>query len=148
MTRKALRSIGAALVGLLLFAQLAVAAYACPGLPSEHGIGLQVAYASSGNDGMSNRLASTVEDQVIDCADMAQQSAPASSNLCAEHCHYGQQSNQAPTIIVPAALINERYSVPVLREPASVPRQAATDENSPVATRPPPHAILHCCFRI
>ena len=134
MTRKALTSISVGLVGLLLFAQLAIAAYACPGLLSE--------------GGTSSHLAATSGDQVINCDDMAaQQSAPASNNLCAEHCRYGQQSDQTPTIVVPAALLNVRYSAPLLLEPASFPRKAAADTNSRVATGPP-HAIVHCCFRI
>ena len=56
---------------MLLFAQLAIAAYACPGLLSE--------------GGTASHLAATTGDHVINCDDRAaQQSAPASDNLCAE----------------------------------------------------------------
>ena len=148
MTRKTLGSVCVGLVGLLLFGQLAIAAYMCPGLQSEQGMNLQTESSLSGNGGTSSHLTSFTGDAAINCDEMAaQQSAPASNNLCVEHCRYGQQSDQTSTIVVPTALLNVRYSAPLLLEPALFPRKAAADTNSRVATGPP-HAILHCCFRI
>ena len=86
MTRSFKHWIGLGLIGLLLFAQLAVASYACPGLsgmasmPAGAAPGAAVAAMPPGCD----------------------QIDPNAANLCAEHCHYGQQS--ADTASAPVVL--------------------------------------------
>jgi hypothetical protein len=104
----------------LLFAQLSVAAYACP---------------------------SPQAGEMTDCAGMMSQLDQASPNLCAEHCHYGEQSDQLRTPAAPTVSLVSLYTValtPVLAEPI----WRGIVASSLLTVRPPPHAILHCCFRI
>ena len=145
MTRHFLREGCRALIGVLLFAQLAVAAYACPALlPAAR---LQAPIESTAvtavTDGNPASAALPVQ-QAMDCSDMAGPMDTQFANLCAEHCHHGQQSDQAATLNVPAALLTALYATPLAAEPS--PRPAA--EPSALAAASPPLAILHCCFRI
>ena len=131
---------------MVLFAQLAVASYACPGL--------------KGMGSLPNE--STATAMVVAAADdapMAQpegmppgcdQMDPNAANLCAEHCHQGQQS--ADTANVPAVSLGIPtflYSLPLepqrsLGSGRSFPAPDACLDAAPE----PPHAILHCVFRI
>ena len=101
----------------------------------------------STGDEASKDAASIAADQAIACADMAGPMDPDFANLCAEHCHHGQQSDQAATLTVPAALLTALYITPLAPEPFVAPRPAA-DATSALAAAAPPLAILHCCFRI
>jgi len=115
------------LIGAVLWAQLTIAAYACPGL-------LAPAHAAA-----------------MPCEDMAMPRGPAldpaAPSLCAAHCHQGQQSDQVPSLAVPAALWVALYAMPPAPGPLVLPRPRAEAVHARAAA-PPPHAILHCCFRI
>ncbi|AKU11575.1 hypothetical protein AzCIB_1679 [Azoarcus sp. CIB] len=153
MARRAERLICRLLVGILLFAQLAVAAYACPQWSSTgSGLATSMAGMSSMADPAAMAPASedsagatAVADMAPGCAGMDQPD-PDNPNLCVEYFHFGQQSDhtQAPT--VPAALLVSLYIIPALPAPMTPARPAASP--SLLAAAPPPHAILHCCFRI
>lgn len=70
----------------LLFAQLAVAAYACPAAPSAH---------SSMTIGASGTMAMMADDGAMaDCPDM--NLAAARSALCQAHCQPKHQTLEAP----------------------------------------------------
>ena len=74
---------------------------------------------------------------------------PQNANLCAEHCKFGQQSDQASTLTVPAALLMALYVAPQVSTAllAGLRRPAAATPSALVAASPP-HTVLHCCFRI
>jgi len=145
MTRRFLRVICRVLIGVVLFAQLAVSAYACPALPSA----AMPTSASAARDGdASDAAMATTDRQAPDCDAMAAGTMdPDLANLCAEHCRHGQQSDQAATLTVPAALLTALYLAPPAVQPEIRPRPAA-DATSALVAASPPHAILHCCFRI
>ncbi len=137
MTRHFLRSVCRALIGAVLLAQLALSAYACPGMsavaPSEVGSTTAAAPLTMNCEDMAGPM-----DAAMD-ADYP--------NLCAEHCHQGQQSDQAATLTVPPALLTELYITPPAFQPIAAPRPAAAATRAGAAASPP-LAILHCCFRI
>ena len=137
MTRSIARMVARGLVGVLLFAQMAIAAYACPGLAST--------MAGDVPRGDAGGAAASV--QMAPCDDIAGAMNPTSANLCAEHCKVGQQSDQAPTLNVPAAVLTALYATPLVPEAAPPPRAAAATMSALVAASPP-HAILHCVYRI
>ncbi len=145
MTRHFLRQICRALIGVVLFAQLAVSAYACPGLARAAHMPMGGVAVADANPHAAT--AATAVSQPMDCASMAGPMDPEFANLCAEHCHHGQQSQQASTLTVPAALLNALYVTPLAPEPVVAPRPAA-DTTSALVAASAPHAILHCCFRI
>jgi len=117
------RALCSGLVALLLFAQWAVAAYACPTLSSSGGASARQAQPMSGA-----------------CEDIA---AP---NLCAEHCKAGQQSDHTMQVSVPAAVLRALYAlVPSL---AAGPTGAPGEVPERYAVGALPHSILHCCLRI
>lgn len=134
LSRAFSKAIGRWLIGVLLFAQLAVASYACPGvtgmasMPSNAAPGTAVAAMPPGCDQLD----------------------PNAANLCAEHCHHGQQSaDTTPAPVVLAAIPTLLYALPL--EPARLPgfgRSLPAPDASLAAAPPPPHAILHCVFRI
>jgi hypothetical protein len=133
--RTSLRRIATLVAGVLLFAQLAVAAYACP-LPQPIG-GADMSTVDAGN-----------VSAMPGCNEPMSTLDPASPNLCAEHCKQGQQSDRASFgIVVPPALLNALYEAPAVREPVHEPPQPGAWLSALVAASPP-HAIAHCVLRI
>lgn len=142
MTRATLRRVAAGLAGVLLCAQMAIAAYACPGLALATAANAEPATASTAPamsapmancDGMNGATGSALD--------------PEAPNLCAEHCKYGQQSDQAGTLGLQAAVMTALYAVqpvPVAAPPARPPAAAL----SALVAASPPHAIAHCVYRI
>jgi hypothetical protein len=146
MKRRWLHRVGRALIGVLLFAQMAVAAYACPGLLSGASTEMQMLSGDEAAlDGSNEAMPMAADQATGPCADMAGATDP-SPNLCAEHCRYGQQSDHAPTLTVPAVLLTTLLITPYATDVAMRPRPAAA-ASSALASVDPPHAILHCCFR-
>lgn len=133
------RLIARLLIGVIVFAQVAVAAYACPAMPAgsmSDGAGYAALMgdlgASAGVDGMPTGFR-------VDSA---------LPNLCIAHCQVGQQNADGkPAPTVPPALLASLYPV-VPSTPRDRPTlaRAAVDDSPRAAS--PPLAILHCCFRI
>lgn len=147
MTRRFLRRICRALIGVVLLAQIAVSAYACPRLPS--GVAMKMAMvlptSTAGDSGQG--LAAPAGVHGSPCAEMAGAMDPEFGNLCAEHCHHGQQSDRAASLAVPAVWLTARYITPLAAAP-TVATRAAADATSALVAASAPLAILHCCFRI
>jgi hypothetical protein len=135
MTRGLLRSLARGLIGVLLVAQLAVAAYACPGLAAK---APDTATASAG---------AAMGGQMPGCDDMVGAMDPDSANLCAEHCKQGSQSDQASSLTVPVALLTALYATTPGLPGRAPPRPTAATLSALVAASPP-HTILHCVYRI
>jgi len=146
------KSICAAAALLLLFAQLSIAAYACPALAA--------ASAQANTDTTANENWSSAGDEaasddlrvpangIVACDQMAVQQDKASPELCAGHCHYGQQVDQVNVFSLTAfALISLYVVAPTTIEICPSMSAMAASMDVPVAASPP-HAILHCCFRI
>ena len=130
------------LIGVMLFAQFAIASYACPGmglLARAAGTDMAVSVATAaGSD-------QTADDKMAgDCGQMD----PNAANLCLEHCRYGQQSSDtAPAPVAHAAMPTLLYVVPAGPDPITgAPGLLASDPLLWAA--PPPHALLHCVLRI
>ena len=132
------------LIGVLLFAQLAVAGYGCPGLkvmgPASHGgtaTAAQAAVASA---------AAVLPSMAPGCDQMD----PAAPNLCVQHCHQGQHSADTANVpVVSPGIPTFLYSLQFepqrsLGSGRSFPAPDARLDGAPE----PPHAILHCVFRI
>lgn len=146
MTRHFLRTLCRVLIGVVLFGQIAVSAYACPGLAPGVTTSGPMASAMAVN-GTEHAPALTAGRQAVDCAGMTGPLDSDYANLCAEHCRHGQQSDQAATLTVPVALLTALYVTPPAPEPVATPR-AAADTTSALAAASAPLAILHCRFRI
>ena len=158
MPRRFKRLLCRLLIGILLFAQMAVAAYACPQL-SPTGFGFSqpstVSSTSYGLGGPASQnsvaagaLAAPPVAGMPPCCDGMGQSDPSNPNLCAGHCQFGQQSDQTQTPTLPAALLTSSfYIVFPVPELTVSPRPIAASADIHAAASPP-HAILHCCFRI
>lgn len=134
LTRNLNQLICRVLIGVFLFARLAVGAYACPSLMGAGeatgvAVAIQAPAAMPGCDQMSMQM---------------DKKAPA---LCAEHCKLGHQSadvTPAPVVLagVPAVL----YVLPPAIEPMPGSGRAYPLADAVLAA-PPPHAILHCVQR-
>ena len=124
------------MVGVIWFAQMSVAAYACP---------------SNMVSGNAPAEAITAMGAMIDCDQMDEGMGrhldQANPGLCAEHCHPTQQSDHTQVPTVPAALLIALYTV-ALTVDASRPDGLAPTADSRLHAAPPPLSILHCCFRI
>lgn len=107
--------------------------------------------AADDNPAASDASAAGSDDNsVMDmaaCCDGMDQPDRDNPNLCAEHSHFGQQSDQTQTPTVPAVLLASLYVVSTVPE-LTVPTWPATASADLLAAASPPHAILHCCFRI
>ena len=93
MTRSWLRTVARGLVGVLLFAQMAIAAYACPALSSAGAAEMQ--------------MPASFAVPMPDCNAVAGAMDPSAANLCAEHCKSGQQSDQASAL---GDKVSEKYA--------------------------------------
>jgi hypothetical protein len=147
MKRGLLRQVARCLAAVLFLTQLMVAAYACPGMSPAMAAHAQTGQTEQGmaaSPPQGGEAATAAP--MANCSDMAGAMDPDAANLCAEHCKYGQQSDHAPTLTVPAAILSALYATPVV-PPAPLPRSAAVLTGAPVAASLP-HAILHCVFRI
>ena len=131
------------MVGLLLFAQMALAAYACSGLAGDSN--------ASVNDPMIGATTEfSVSTQAIgasaaDCHDPIGEIEAGSANLCAEHCKYGHQSDLVPVVTAPPTAMLARYRLPQLPDAAGL--RSGPESMDGRACVSPPHAILHCVFR-
>ena len=157
MKRHFLRSVCRTMIGVVLLAQLAVSAYACPGL-SVAAAPMNMPMSAAAKSGADpSESANTVRvvtaatalpaPQPTNCEDMARPMDPEFANLCAEYCRHGQHSDQTATLAVPAALLSAFYISPLALAPSLAPRPAAAAPSARAAAFPP-LAILHCCFRI
>lgn len=146
MKRRLLKAIGRALIGVLVFAQMAIAAYACPTLLSNAAAMMEMPSSSKALRGASGNMQHAGAQVVADCGDVAGAADTSSPNLCAEHCRTGQQSDHASTLTVPPVLLTTLLITPYAADVATRPRPAAA-ASSALASVDPPHAILHCCFR-
>lgn len=143
------------LTGTLLFSQLAVAAYACPGIPAaalfdrNQGQPISAAAGEYGVVAVAD-MGDQTNNATLNCEQMdrAVQTDRTTQNLCSEHCKYGQQSaDRASAPIPPAVLLTTLYTTPLLPEAGGHVWLLAALEYPPPATSPS-HTILHCCFRI
>ena len=149
LTRAFKRRVCRVLVGALLFSQFAVASYACPALTQAAPV---PAVMSTVSDSMAThevdmgQSAVSAADGMMDCDQMPGLD-PDAPNLCFEHCHHGQQSDQTQVPAVPA-VVQISFFVASAFAQVTVPMRpnAASDER--LAAAFPPHAILYCSFLI
>ena len=111
---------------IIVFAQLALSAYACPML---------LANVGDRNEAVS------VSSQTSDYAHLV------SPNQCHEHCSDEQQNIKDAPQVQPVAEFGRLFSVtPVMVATTMIPATKLTD---PLQHGPaPPLTIRHCCFRI
>lgn len=147
MTRSFLKAVARCLVGVVLMAQMAISAYACPAMALPAAPTMQMPAASDSTDERGSANADLPMAQTSNCDDMAGSMDASAPNLCAEHCKYGQQSDHAPTLNAPAVVLTVLYAMPLVPVTAPPPRPAAATLSALVAASPP-HAILHCVHRI
>lgn len=145
MTRASLRAVARGLVGALLMAQLAIAAYACPALAAGLTATMQMP-APSVLDDAAPPDASMPMAHAGNCDDMVGTMDASSPNLCAEYCKYGQQSDRATSLYLPAVVLTVLYATPPAHEPGAPPRTAAATLSALAACVP--HTVLHCVYRL
>ncbi|BAP87643.1 putative uncharacterized protein [Burkholderiales bacterium GJ-E10] len=153
------RAVGLLLIGALLHAQLAVAAYACPDI-SRAAAALKHATPSKSvargsapaRTGVNVAAGAAMDAAIPETAvGVSARCAPANMgvpNLCLAHCTYGYQSADTPAAsLVHAGAPVLLYRVPgILEADHSVWRFAHSDTR--LAVTSPPHSILHCVFLI
>ena len=147
LSRSISKTISRLLIGVLLFTQFAVASHACPGL---RGLGSMV---TDGAGGVILSLAPDAAQAQARPAAMppgCDQMDPDAANLCAEHCRQGQQSaDTAAAPVVGVGALTFLYSLPLEPQHALGSGRSFPASDSRLDAAPePPHAILHCVFRI
>lgn len=146
MTRRSLRQVCRVLVGALLYGQVAIAAYACPQALPTKAMDMSAGVVMDAADKANDQTGAPTSVQMEGCDGMLGAMDPPSGKLCAEHCNFGHQSDQAASVVLPAVLMTPLYVVTPM-PPPSVASQRAIDLSA-LAEAAPPLAILHCCFRI
>jgi hypothetical protein len=127
------RLLGKALIAAILFAQTAISAYACPSLLDR--------------DVKKVTREVVAVSMLADCDQMSGALDPAAPNLCWAHCHNHEQSADHADVpmLLPALFVALYWlAAPAMAEPRTRPPETSVLH----AALPPPHAILHCCFRI
>ena len=141
LSRSLTNQICRALIGVLLFAQLAVSAYACPGLTPK-------ATAMGADMGMSMPVAHPSADSDR-AASGCNQMDPDAANLCLEHCRAGHQSSDtAPVPVHYATTPALLYVIPTEPELLADSSPSLLAADPLISSAPPPHAILHRVLRI
>ena len=146
MTRTLLKAISRLLIGVVLFGQFAVASYACPGMTSMSFIAHHASETAAPGAAAANAHAAEPAGMPPGCDQMD----PGTANLCAAHCQQGQQSADTASLpVLGAAIPTFLYSIPLepLRSLGSGRFFPAADAGLDAAPEPP-HAILHCVFRL
>ncbi len=129
----------------MLFMQLAVAAYACPGLVSTHAQPTQ-AKAVQGHEAHDAFMSVEMSaDGMSDC--MAKD--PVQPNLCHAHDHAGNQSLDKPAAPAVLPFIPATLVLALVAEDKLDFVGLSQELRQPLTrTTAPPLAIQHCCFRI
>jgi hypothetical protein len=139
ISRSVNRFIARLLLGVMLFAQMTVAAYACTGLQSASTRSTETEVLT-----LVEAPLAMVADGVLGHAAMD----PMQPTLCAVHCQSGQQNADGkPAPNVSPAIPVSLYPRAMAFHPADTQHASAAPDDPPTRTDPP-HAILHCCFRI
>lgn len=112
----------------LLFSQLAVAAYACPGLAPA-----QAAIMAGGMSG---------------CPDMDMKMDKEQPGLCKAHCEAGQQTLDTAGLAQVPPFMPAALSAVLGERIATMPQVAAQDADRLSRSTAPPLSIRNCCFRI
>lgn len=132
MKRFTRQSISRLLIAVIVFAQISVAAYACPGQPKIDPVAVTMTASP---------------DMESDCDHMNGSLDRDAPNLCAAHCHNDEQSSDHAAVPdLPPTLFSTLYWL-TAETPVTCPSSAPCDVVLHAALSPP-HAILHCCFRI
>ncbi|MEP6968956.1 MAG: hypothetical protein ABJA49_00855 [Betaproteobacteria bacterium] len=136
-----MRGLARWIVVILLLGQLSIAAYACPALRS-----------NLADVGQGGAVGVDCEMSGVNAIARADKGAPLGildadlPNLCAEHCQYGQHSDQSSSVSVPAAMPLAAFDNNPPRLVQSRLRPTASLVSA-LASACPPHAILHCVRR-
>jgi len=137
------------MAALLLYSQLAIAAYACPGWIPASPMAVEPAEAVAVELASVAGLPAFVEPAPAPpahCEDSVGTTDPLFAKLCAEHCQYGKQNGQPPPLSVPVAWLMPMYDVTPIADDALPAHRTPTDPARRSASEPP-HAIVHCCLR-
>jgi hypothetical protein len=133
-------------VGVFAWAQLAVASHACPLLVEPAPRAAADSATAAPCDVMEMRAGLAAEG--IGTAETRQLDTDAGV-LCVEHCRFGQQSNgSTASPVVDAAFLVQLYPLTTAPAAAMLASAERIAEPPEATAAPPPHAILHCCFRI
>ena len=137
------------LIGVLLFAQFAVSTYACPGLKAADSMANGGAVDITVDISLA-AAAGVIAAQPAPMSPRCDQMDPDAINLCAAHCQQGQQATDtAPASVVGAAVLAVLYFLPFEPQLALGSGRSSPTQDAQWAAAPePPHAILHCVFRI
>jgi len=131
-----------ALIASLLFLQLASAAYACPMMSSPPvDATLAVTASMAGMPCAQAMAGEELAARVVMDADQP--------GLCHEHCTGGSQIIEpaaTDALAAPAIVVLFVIAAPDASAGEASGWQARQVERN--SAPPPPHAILHCCFRI
>jgi hypothetical protein len=131
--RRRSRPLAAVLAALFVYAQLAVAAYACPVL---------------GAAGEFDAVAPSSP-----CAEMQMGAVPIDEEqaaLCMEHCRAGSYAaDQGHTwlALAPAVLVPMRLELVVPTRDAAASAHGRAQTRDRERSPPSSHALLHCCLR-
>ena len=140
-TRSLKRIISVALLGVLLSAQMAVAAYICPAQMAQ--------MAQMGQTSEMAQTASAMPTPMPGC-DMGSDGAamdPDAPGLCHATCYAAGQSDQTHPLKLPVATLHSLPFVLMLSPLAEPGRTLPARPLWSVAAAPP-LSVLYCCFRI
>jgi hypothetical protein len=127
----------------MAFMQLAVAAYACPGLSS-------TAQMQQGDDMIADTGMQDV-DMTMNGVDMSGCTGDdlAQPNLCHAHDHADHQSLDKPNVPAVSSFIPTTLVLTLVTDNSPEPsRLSEAPSQKLTRTTAPPLSIQHCCFRI
>jgi hypothetical protein len=128
MPRKYRQLVARVLLAALVLTQGAVSAYACPG--------------------STDPVAPPAAAQAMPGCDEMTGLDPVVPNLCLAHCQSGDQTFDRSAQLIAAPALLPALVVSLFDPATSQALGGASSSQRLTPARPPPHSILHCCFRI
>ena len=126
----------------LLFMQMAVAGYVCPGSTGAGSKSYEAVKLSMAGMPCADMMATNPDD-----SQLQQPNQPNQPNLCRAHCQSGQQSADKYEMPSPVhfTALPANFTLPLID---SVFSGASLQAPALKRTTAPPLAVLHCCLRL
>lgn len=129
----------------MLFMQLAVAAYACPGVTMKHA---QMGSAKTENTQNMYKEVMADHSSVADMAGCTGEDS-VQPNLCQAYDHSGHQSLDKPNVPAVSSFIPTTLLLALVTADSATLSQSFEPQSQKLTrTTAPPLSIQHCCFRI
>jgi hypothetical protein len=147
LTRTLKRCISFAMIGVLFFAQMTMAAYVCPVQTGALSMQAETLAAAGPDQHATDQMPAMADMPGCESMDKVTMDAD-SPSLCHASCNTAGQSNQTPTLKLPVAVLHSLPFVMSPTTPVTLPGRTVPASPTQSVVASTPLSVLYCCFRI